>query len=186
MTEDMIKNKLSIFLVLVIVLLGVSLIAEKNSCNAIVAQIESIPSFDLVNSQFELDPNSAYENDYAVKATGFVAFLELDKQPLKARQYYILDTDFSVEPSNELVRKFTVKEIIKMEYLPPKEISTEVLAVKRETDSVLILEDKFENVFTVNKLTEEITLEDSNGDRVKLITTNSEYQKFIKELLRRK
>jgi hypothetical protein len=182
------KNVLIFLLILLVIYLGLNLFLTKQDYKYEIIQQKSISHVDLSNAQYEFEYKSVSEDDdYVVNATGFVAFYDMEQQPKGLRQYYVIDTEFegNLTPSGYVsARKFTIKEIIAMPYLPPKVIGTEEMTIKSESDNELILEDESGNMFIVNKQTKQIVTEDVTGDKARLIIDNREYEAFIKNLLK--
>ena len=183
------KNVLIALLVLLIIYLGINLLLTKQDYKYHMIQQKIIPDIDLSNIQYEFEHESVSEDDdYIVNASGFVAFYDLNQQPKDVRQYYIIDTDFE----NNLIsgkyistREFTIKEVIKMPYLPPKVIGTEEMTIKNESSDKLALEDESGNIYIVNKRTKEITIGDVTEDKTRLIADNNEFENFMKNFLKR-
>lgn len=180
------KKNISIILLLcLIVYLGLSLYYTKQNYEYYRIQQKSIPDIDLSNLQYEVSSELLSANDdYIVSASGFVAFYDFEQQPKDLRQYYIIDTDvFNTDLiTGERVykRKFSVEEIIKMTYLPPRSLGVDEIFINNESDDELILEDTSGNLFIIDKRTERIVIHDVTGDRTKLITDNNEFADFMK------
>jgi len=71
-----------------------------------------------------------------------------------------------------------------MQYLAPKSLGFSELVEVSDTGNTIFLEDGNENKFFIDKSTKEISIKDSTGDSTKLITSNDEYEDFIKKWLR--
>ena len=138
---------------------------------------KSIPHISLSNVQFEL------EGEFYPYIKGFVAFDNIADQPRDLRQYYIIKPLFKFDENRNQL--FSLKEIIALYPLPPREIGEDVvLSKKEESDSSLTLEDEAGNLFFINKLTEKVTIYDVTGDETYLITDDLEYGDFMWEFLK--
>lgn len=150
--------------------------------------LKAVPHIDLLNAQYEFEYESVSEDDdYVVNASGFVVFYDVEQQPKGLRQYYVIDTEFESDLMSNgyrLTRKFTIKEIIVMPHLPPKVIGTEEMTIKNESNGVLVLKDESGNMYTINKQTEEITMQDVTGDKTHLITSSMDYEDFMLDFLK--
>lgn len=119
---------------------------------------------------------------HAIKISGFVAFKNRNNQPKDLGQYYMIESLLGRD--NKGKQLFQLRKIIAFYNLAPKELDPILLKIKVETTINLILEDTQGNTFTIDKLNQKVTMNDITGDNTYLITSQSEFQDFILDLLR--
>ena len=168
------KRKLALVVILLLLItVSISQYSEVKSLESkILYQYEYIPSIDLSNTSFE------YNDQFYASVTGFVKFNKISDQPKQARQYYKIEPVYKLD--DDFMQIYTLTETIKLNYLPPTEISEPTeLNVKMENENILILEDKSGNTYSIVKYADHVFMNDST-----LLTSNSDYQDFMKILLK--
>lgn len=167
--------KISLFFLLVIL---VGLYLRNISLKYDLIYSRAIPHIELSNVQFKSDSDN-YDHIYI---SGFVAFEDIDDQPRELRQYYIIESLLRRDSNSKQI--FSLREIISLSSIPPREFDAVQLIETESSASHLILEDEVGNVFIINKFTKEVTMHDVTGDLTYLITSQSEYRDFIVDLLK--
>ncbi|MFA5413054.1 MAG: hypothetical protein WC348_00740 [Patescibacteria group bacterium] len=176
--KNAILNKKILISVIVILLIatGVLFFQKQNYKYTLLYQCQAIPDIELKNTLQESQGGVIGE------IRGFVKFDNLEDQPKDLRQYYI------IKPLNkfdkDLSQYFSLEEVIKMQYLPPKSMGISELVEVNETDRIITLEDENGNQFFIDRLTEEVSMRDTTGDSPTLITSDRDYEKFIREWLK--
>jgi len=163
------RQKLSILIITVLlIIIGGLFVQKQNYKFALLYQYQAIPDIELMNTL------TTARGGLSGEARGFVKFDNVADQPKNLRQYYI------IKP----LSKFDENSRIKMQYLAPKSLGFSELVEVSDTGNTIFLEDGNENKFFIDKSTKEISIKDSTGDSTKLITSNDEYEDFIKKWLR--
>lgn len=138
---------------------------------------KSIPDVGLVN-YFSIDS----KNIISGGVLGFVKFNNKNDQPKTLKQYIKIEALDQFDSKG--AQLFSYQDIVKMEYLPPKYFDTVFLKVINITNDRITLSDKDNNLFFIDKVTKEVGMFDSTGDRTKLITSDFKYTEFMREFLR--
>lgn len=182
MKKKSIKNiilnrKISIStIIILLVVVGVLLNQNQNYKYTLLYQYQAIPDIELKNTLQESQSGIYGE------VSGFVKFNDNKDQPKNLKQYYI------IKPLNkfdqDLHQIFSVEEIIKMNYLPPKSTGVSELVEINKTYQIITLEDKNGNQFFIDRTTKEISMKDATGDNTELITDELVYRDFMKEWLK--
>lgn len=171
------KRKFSIPIIIVLlVIVGVLFGQKQDYKYTLLYQYQTIPDIELKNTLNETQSGLSGE------VRGFVKFDNLEDQPKDLRQYYI------IKPLNkfgkDLSQYFSLEEVIKMQYLPPKSMGISELVEVNETDRIITLEDENGNQFFIDRLTKEVSMRDTTGDNTTLITSDRDYEKFTREWLK--
>ncbi len=115
--------------------------------------------------------------------TGFVVFPNKDDQPKGARQYYTIHAsldNYDID-GNQV---FSLTQTIKLDAIPPRVFDTEVLKVISNNDQYVTLESEDGQIFKINKRTDEVVINDADGQTTTLITNQSDYKDFIIDFLK--
>lgn len=176
--KNAISNKkflISVIIILVIVA-GVLLFQRQDYKYTMLYQYQTIPDIELKNTLSEMQIGLSGE------VRGFVKFDNIKDQPKDVRQYYI------IKPLNkfdkDLSQYFSLEEIIKMQYLSPRSTGTSELVEANKTANTITLEDENGNQFFIDRLTREVSMRDATGDNTTLITSDTDYGKFMREWLK--
>jgi len=173
--KELLQRKFIIFIIIILAIISILFIQNKNYKYTLFYKYQTVPDIELQNTL------SKTKNSWHGNIAGFVKFNNLKNQPKDLKQYYIIKV---LEESNKNKSKdFLLEEIIKLDYLPPKNLGTSKLTKVNETNNILILEDENSNQFFFNKITKKVSIKDINGDNTTLITNNSNYRDFIKKQL---
>lgn len=184
MNREVIKNailnrKISFSIIIILLILVVVLFAQKQNYKFILLyQYQTIPDIELKNTLQESQGGLFGE------VSGFVKFSNVQNQPKDLRQYYIIRPLNKFEQN--LSQYFSIEEIIKMHYLPPKSMGISELIQKNKTNSIVTLEDGNGNQYFIDRATKEVSMRDSTGDNTILITKDSDYRDFMKSWLLKK
>ena len=171
------RKKLSILIITVLlIIIGGLFVQKQNYKFALLYQYQAIPDIELMNTL------TTARGGLSGEARGFVKFDNVADQPKNLRQYYIIKPLSKFDENSR--QYFSIEEIIKMQYLAPKSLGFSELVEVSDTGNTIFLEDGNENKFFIDKSTKEISIKDSTGDSTKLITSNDEYEDFIKKWLR--
>ena len=109
------KRKFSIFIIIVLLIMVGVLFGQKQDYKfTLLYQYQAIPDIELINTL------TTTQGGLSGEVRGFVKFDNVADQPKNLRQYYI------IKPLNKfdgnLRQYFSLEEIIKMQYLPPKNL----------------------------------------------------------------
>lgn len=164
------KTKVLVAAIVILAVVALAQFMDKKSAEYQLVLHRSVPHIDLSNVQF------VDNGRYYAYITGFVAFKNEADQPKDMRQYYIIEPTISP-------KVYTIKEVFAMNMIPPREFDPVMLDVAQDTGSMLVLVDESGNTWSINKLTKEVQMLDSTGDATYLITSNLDYQDFMREFL---
>ena len=136
----------------------------------ILYEYETVPSIDLIYN-------------YPNEIKGFVKFDNINDQPRDSRQYYIIK---ALNQKDDLgLPLFSIEEILKFSYIPPKSISIETMHVKNIINNeIIVLEDEDKNQYFINTKENTVNGIDAGGDKTTLMTSNSDYKDFITSWLK--
>ncbi len=171
------------------ILLGVTLILLITS---IVFYSKKVSLEDLIILKYETVPHVKLTNSISFDETGkasgeisgFVVFKNQEDQPRDLRQYHIIKPlDLYDDNSRQI---FIYDDIIKIGSLSPRSIGETLLFITNDTRTYTALEDKHGNSFKINKITKAVSMFDTTGDSTYLITSDSDYQDFIRAFLKKK
>lgn len=135
-------------------------------------EFKSVPDIELINT---------FNKKYGITfggASGFIKFENIDNQPKNARQYYIIKP---IDRDNE-GRTFSLENIIKLQYLPPKSLGTVKLKTIKNEDNELILEDDKAGRYYIDK-ENRISIIDFDGEKTTLITNQLDFFNFMENWL---
>jgi hypothetical protein len=179
MNKSDIKNailnrKISISIIIILLIVAGVLFGQNQTYKyTLLYDYQAIPDMELINTLQETQGGIFGE------VRGFVKFDNAEDQPKDLRQYYI------IKPLNKfdknLSQYFSLEEVIKMNYLSPRNMGTSEIIEVNETDRIITLEDESGNQFFIDKTTKEVSMRDVTGDNTTLITDDSDYGDFVKE-----
>ena len=137
----------------------------------------AIPDVELIN-YLSFNSNGIAKGG----VTGFVKFDDETKQPKDLRQYVEIKAlnNFSKDGT----QLFSFTDIIKMSVLAPRYFDPVILKVINSSGGILTLVDDQNNQYQVNKSTGEVSMFDATEDVTQLITNQSDFRKYIVELLK--
>lgn len=137
---------------------------------------KSIPHIELTNT-FGTDS----KGEFSGVIKGFVAFDNKNDQPKDMSQYYIITPKYVAD--EEINQVFDLEEIIALYPLPPYSLGEVELTTVDKSSNIITLKDDAGNLFFIDKITKKVTTKDAGGDITTLITSDLEYNKFMKEFL---
>lgn len=177
MKQFFLKNKWSIIIIVILLIIIATLFSQKQALKYSLIEYQSIPRIGLHNT---LDYSSS-NNLFSGEISGFVAFNNIGDQPHNLTQYFI------IEPTNKLDEKsnqvFSVGEILALAGLAPSNTDKWEARVKGNSSTTVTLGDDNGNQFFIDKLTKEISMTDKQGDKTKLITSDTDYRTFMWKFL---
>jgi len=177
MKQFFIKNKWPIIIIVILLAIIFVLFSQNQALKYSLIEYQSTPRIELHNT---LDYSSS-NNWFDGEIRGFVAFNNTDDQPHNLTQYYIIEPLKKLdENSNQL---FSVEEIMALNNLPPSSIGKWDAGIKNNSSTTITLEDYAGNQFFIDKLTKEILMTDKQGDKTRLITSNTDYRNFMWKFL---
>lgn len=138
---------------------------------------KSVPDVELIN-YLSFDSKDIVSGS----VTGFVVFDDKEKQPRNFRQYIKLTALNSLD--NDSKQLFSLTDIIKMDGLPPRYFDPVVLTVKNTSGDIITLADTENNLYFIDKKTNQVSMFDSTKDLTKLITSDSDFGKYIQDFLK--
>lgn len=169
------KKKTFIFATITLSIIVLALFMQNRSLRIDERYEDGIPDIEL-SSNMTFYNNESYVASGTI--SGFVVFPKIEDQPKGGmRQYYILTS--TVQLDGEKRQMFTLGEYIKMPYLAPRNMGTEILKVTSSTPQYLTLKGNTGQTFNINKATGAVSIIDTDGDITNLITNDSEFQKFM-------
>jgi hypothetical protein len=168
------KKTTSIIIIIVLTILVVILYFKNVDLKYELLNEKSIPDVELINY---LSINS---NIISGAVTGYVVFDNKEKQPQGMRQYVKIEALANFTEDGKQL--FSHTDIIKMNVLPPSYFEPVILTAKDTSGTVITLTDITGNLFFIDKITKEVSMLDSTGDVTKLITKDSDFRNFIREL----
>jgi len=182
MNRDNLKNaiirrKFSIIIIIVLLIMSCFLFVENQNYKFILLyQYKIIPDIELINTLSESQSGLTGE------VRGFVKFDDITNQPNDVRQYYIIKSQNKF--NEQLQQYFSLEELIKLKNISLRSLGTSELIEVNQTDKTVILEDENGNQFFIDKFTKEVSMRDSTGDNISLVTSDNAYGDFIKVWLK--
>lgn len=115
--------------------------------------------------------------------TGFVLFDDKEKQPKDFRQYVeIRALEYYDNAGNQL---FSLTDIIKMDTLPPSYFDPILISVKNITEESVTLADSGNNLYIIDRDTNEVSMFDNTRDVARLVTKDLEFRQTMRSLLKK-
>jgi hypothetical protein len=161
----------SIIIATLLLVIGILSLKVNNYKYSLLYEYQTVPDIELFNGLYVRNGNILGE------ASGFVAFLEKDKQPKTLKQYYVIK-------SRGNSSSLSLEEVVKMAYLPPKNIGSIILEKVDELDGFIKFVDEGGNYYFVNIESGLIWMTDLDGDKTALITSESGYKDLIQKRLK--
>lgn len=171
--KEIAKRKFSILIIIVLLVMISNLYSQKQDYKYVLLyQYQAVPDIELINILTETQSGLSGE------VRGFVKFDNITDQPKNLRQYYIIKPLNKFDENSR--QHFSLEEIIKIQYITPRTLGFSELVEVSETDNTVTLEDESGNKFFIDKSTKEVSMRDASGDSTTLITSDNDYEDFIK------
>ncbi|GMU74253.1 MAG: hypothetical protein AMXMBFR44_4500 [Candidatus Campbellbacteria bacterium] len=135
-----------------------------------------VPHVELSSTKYQSGSETLFH------ITGFVKFNNTTDQPRRLWQYQIIEPSNKIDGSGN--RIYLLTDIIKLDYVPPRYFEPVEIKEVQDTGSLVTFTDEAGNIFRINKLTEEVSVQDTTGDSTTLITNENDYKDFMREFLR--
>jgi len=146
-------------------------------------EVDVVPHIELSKGLFF----SQDHNVFVESTAGFVRFDNKVDQPKDLIQYYIISALNEFDSNGNQI--FSLEEVIKMKYLPPKRMDLVLLKQVNKTPFILTLEDDFGNQYFIDIINSGdnsdvykdkiVRIIDINGNHSSLITNILDYQEYI-------
>lgn len=174
--EKIKKNKIAIACSAVLILVIGFMYLKTQDLRWQLIYEKSVPDVEIINY---LSFNS--NNVASGSVTGFVLFDDEEKQPRDLRQYVRIDASNDFENGKQI---FYLTDIIKMKVLAPRYFDPVVLRVQNVANGVVTLADNDNNLYFIDKATNEVTMFDGTKDATRLVTSDSEFRDLMREFLK--
>jgi hypothetical protein len=167
------KKEVSFTVIIIglLIVIGILVLKNNNYKYDLFYYHQIVPDIELYNGL------SIKGGNVTGEVSGFVTFLNKDDQPKDLKQYYIIN--FKGESAS-------LKEVIKMRGLPPKNIGLTSLEKVRETTEDIEFVDEFNNSFFVVKDSGAIWMIGSDGDKTVLFDSEYSYRDLMTKRIRSK
>jgi hypothetical protein len=178
MLKKYLTNWKILYAVIIVLLLVVGykhleIISERNNSLYLYSYV---PHVELIQYQYQSGGEALFH------ATGFVKFNNIDDQPRDMWQYQTIEPSNKIDESGN--RLYLLTDIIKMNYLAPRYFDPVELRQVQSTPTLLTFTDNDGNIFRFNKVSEEVSTQDTSGDSTTLITNQNDYKEFMQTFLK--
>ena len=165
---QLLKKHWKIILIVILVITASNLWEENRNIKFSLINSKSVAHINLTNTLTYY----SYNNSFTGEMRGFVKLNNESDQSKNMWQYFTIETT-----NNKDI--LVLDEIVALDALPPQSIGKTKLAKKGESGDIITLEDENGLQLFYNKNSKEISLGEA-----KLITSDTEYKNFMRQLLK--
>lgn len=174
--EKIKKNKIAIICCAILLLVIGFMYLQTQDLRWQLIYEKSVPDVELIN-YLSFNSNGVASGS----VTGFVLFDDEEKQPWDLRQYIRIDASNDFENGKQI---FYLTDIIKMNVLPPRYFDPVILKAQNTSNGVVTLADSDNNLYFIDKATNEVTTFDGTKDATRLVTSDSEFRDLMRDFLK--